>query len=178
MKKTLLIGALVLILATATFAVAGPYGRKGGPHFGAGTSAWSNLDLTTDQAEKLTAMRQSNFAEMQEIRNKLFQKRAELRLAWMQVEPDAGRIKGIQKEINSLVAQKQEKMVDHRLAVRNILTAEQLTRHLAQSGWCGQNKRSPGMYGKSGKSFRGTNTFRGQHAQFGPGAWGNPPAAQ
>jgi Spy/CpxP family protein refolding chaperone len=178
MKRTVLFGALVLILATATFAVAGPYGKKGGTHLGARTSVWNNLDLTTDQAEKLTAMRQANFAEKQEIRNKLFQKRAELRLAWMQVEPDADRIKGIQKEINSLVAQKQEKMVDHRLAVRNILTPDQLTRHLAQSGWCGQDTRSPGMYGKSGKSFRGMNKYRGQRAQFGPGAWGNPPAAQ
>jgi Spy/CpxP family protein refolding chaperone len=177
MKKTLLIGALILVLASATFAAAGPYGKKGGFQSCTGPYAWNDLELTTAQAEKLTALRQSNFSEMQEVRNKLFQKSAELRLLWMQVDPDADKIKGIQKEMNALMEQKQEKRIDHRLAVRNILTPEQLTRHLARSGWYGQDRRSPGMFGKGFKS-RGMNRYRGPGANSGPGMWGNPPQVQ
>ena len=177
MKKTLLIGALVLVLASATFAVAGPYGKRSGFQSATGPYAWNNLDLTTEQAEKLMALRQSNFSEMQEMRNKLFQKRAELRLAWMQLEPDADKIKTIQKEINQLMAQKQENMVDHRLAVRNILTPEQVTRHLAQCGWGGKNGRSPGMF-RQGHRPRGMSQRGGPGTQFGPGMWTNPPQIQ
>ncbi|HDR14358.1 MAG TPA: periplasmic heavy metal sensor [Desulfobacteraceae bacterium] len=177
MKKTLLIGALIMVLASATFAVAGPYGKKPGFQPGTGPYAWNNLNLTTEQAEKLMALRQSNFAEMQGIRNELFQKRAELRLAWMQVDPDADKIKSIQKEINELTSQKQENMVDHRLAVRNILTSDQLTRYLSQCGWSGKDRRSPGMF-KRGFKSKGMNRWSGPGAQYGPGMWTNPPAVQ
>lgn len=177
MKKTLVIGALVLVLASATFAAAGPYGKRLGVQGATGPYACNNLNLTTEQAEKLMALRQSNFSQMQEIRNKLFQKRAELRLAWMQVEPDVDKIKGLQKEINELMAQKQENMLNHRLAFRNILTPEQLTQHLAQCGWGGRDMRSPGMF-KHGHRPRGMNRWNGPGAQFGPGTWANPPQVQ
>jgi Spy/CpxP family protein refolding chaperone len=177
MKKTLLIGALVLVLASATFAAAGPYGKRSGFQGACGPYALNNLDLTTEQAQELLALRQSNFSQMQEIRNKLFQKRAELRLAWMQIEPDADRIKSLQKEVNDLMAQRQENMVDHRLAVRNILTPEQLSQHLAQSGWGGKDIRSRGMFRNSHRP-RGMNRWNGPGAQFGPGMWTNPPQVQ
>jgi Spy/CpxP family protein refolding chaperone len=177
MKKTLVIGALILVLASATFAVAGPYGKRSGFQGADGPYAWNNLNLTTEQAEKLIALRQSNFSQMQEIRNKLFQKRAELRLAWMQIEPDVNKIKGLQKEINDLMAQKQENMVNQRLAFRNILTPEQLTQHLARCGWNGKDMRSPGKF-QNGHRPRGMNRWNGPGAQFGPGMWSNPPQVQ
>lgn len=177
MKKKLFIGALVLVLASATFAAAGPFGKRPGFQSACGPYAWNNLDLTTEQAQKLMALRQSNFSQMQEIRNNLFQKRAELRLAWMQMDPDVAKIKNIQKEINALMAQKQEKMVDHRMAVRNILTPEQLTQHLAQCGWGGKGMRYPGMFHR-GHRPGAMNRWNGPNAQCGPGMWTNPPEVQ
>ena len=177
MKRTMLIGALILVLATATFAAAGPYGGKRGGAFGPGPYGAVNLELTAEQAEKLAELRRSNFAEMQEIRNQLFQKRAELRLAWMQLEPDPARIRSIQKEINELRAQRQDKMVDHRMAFRNILTPEQLSKHLAAGCW---NRPGKGRSGIMNKGFRRGGMARGvgPGACYGPGAWATPAAVR
>lgn len=177
MKKTILIGALILVVASATFAAAGPYGKRGACPLGAGPYAIESLNLTDEQAQRMMAARQSNFAEMQEVRNKLFQKRAELRLAWMQVEPDVAKIKGLQNEINELRAQQQDKRIDHRLALREILTPDQLTRHLALSSWGGKGQRGPGMTGRNFNP-RGMGRGMGPAGAYGPGAWGSPPAVQ
>ena len=177
MKKTMLIGALILVLASATFATAGRFGMRGGCPLGLGPYAGENLNLTTEQAEKVMALRQSHFAETQEIRSRLFQKHAELRLAWMQVEPDKAGIESIQKEINELAAQQQERRINHRMAFREILTPEQLTRHLALSSWGGHGKRGPGMMSR-GSSPRGMGRGMGPGSGYGPGAWASPPAVR
>jgi len=167
MKKTMLAAALILVLASATFVMAGPYGKRAGCPLGFGPFPQADLNLTSEQAEKILALRQSNFSERQEIRNRLHQRRAEMRLAWMQLEPDLEGIKRNQREINDLRALEQDRSIEHRMALRDILTPEQLTGYLAMSGWGG--KRHPGMMGRS---YHPRAMTRGMSppAFYGPGA--------
>ena len=168
MKKTMLAVALILVLASATFVMAGPYAKRAGCPLGFGPfPPQVDLNLTSEQAEKILALRQSNFDARQEVRNRLHQKRAEMRLAWMQLEPDVEKVRKIQSEINELRAMEQERSIEHRMALREILTPEQLTGYLAMSGWGG--KRHPGMMGRS---YHPRAMTRGMSppAFYGPGA--------
>jgi len=62
---------------------------------------------------------------------KMARKRLEMKLLWMEEEPDSVKIKAKQNEIQNLRGQLGEKMIDFRLAVRNILTPEQRSQLLA-----------------------------------------------
>jgi len=134
MKKITLITALILMLASAPLVMAQPRGNKGGmgPDGGRHAPALANLNLTAEQSEKIRAMRETHRKDMIPIQTKLFTKRAELRLLWMQTNPDSEKIKSKQKEILDLRGQLQEKQTDFRLKFRNILTPEQCTKLLAQ----------------------------------------------
>ena len=87
----------------------------------------------------------------------------ELKLLWMQMEPDVKKIKAKEKELHELTWQMKEKATDHRLSFRKILTSEQLSKFLAQrSSGCfnphGKNKRHPGY--QEGQCGRNKNLMR------------------
>jgi len=135
MKRITLITALIIMLASPTLVTAQPRGMKGGgmgPGGGRHASALANLNLTAEQSEKIRAARETHQKDMIPIQTKLFTKRAELRLLWMQAKPDPEKIKSKQKEILDLMGQLQEKQTDFRLEFLNILTPEQRTKLLAQ----------------------------------------------
>jgi zinc resistance-associated protein len=134
MKKTGLFATLILILAFAPLVMAGPRGIRGGMDQGPGGKgpALAELNLTAEQSEKIRALRESHHREVAPIRNQLFSKRAELRLLWMQTDPDPARIKAMQKEVLDLMGQLHEMKTDYRLGFRKILTPEQLSKFLAQ----------------------------------------------
>lgn len=58
----------------------------------------------------------------------MFSKRSELRLLWLQTNPDQAKITAVQKAIRSLRDQIQDKRTSQRLAVFNVLTPEQQTK--------------------------------------------------
>ena len=134
MKKTSLFAALILILASAPLVMAGPRSFKGGMDQGpcGKGPALAQLNLTAEQSEKVRALRESHHREVAPIRNQLFSKRAELRLLWMQTDPDPAKIKAMQKEVLDLMGQLHEMKTDYRLGFRKILTPEQLSKFLAQ----------------------------------------------
>jgi zinc resistance-associated protein len=135
MKKISVIAAVLLLVASATWVMAGPggkAGRGGGDGWCAGASQLSTLNLSTEQAEKVRALRESFLKETTPIRTQMFTKRAEVKLLWLQTNLDAAKIRAIQKEIRDLIGQMQEKRTDFRLAFRNLLTPEQTTKLLAQ----------------------------------------------
>ena len=144
MKKISFFVALVFLIASVNLVMAGSPGRGGtmGPECEMDASVLSNLNLTMEQNEKVRALRESHMKSMAPIRTKLFNKKAELRLLWMQIKADPSEIVAKQKEIHNLKGQLQEKTTDYRLSFRNILTQEQLTEFIA------------GGYGK-GHSYHG-----------------------
>ncbi len=151
MKKTIILATLFLFVASANMAMAQPKGKGAG----IGARTISNLNLTADQYEKIRAMREAHMKEMIPVRTQLYSKRAELRLLWMQTNPDAAKIKAKQKELSKLREQVQEKNTDLRLAFRTILTPEQLSQYLAQGG-------GKGCVAKAGRrGFRGQGQGQG-----------------
>ena len=87
MKKISLIAAFVLMIGSATIAMAGQHGKGGktGPGCGMNPSALSALNLTDEQSEKIRALRQSHEKDILPLRTQLFTKRAEMRLLWMEL---------------------------------------------------------------------------------------------
>jgi len=134
MKKISVIAAFLIVVASATLVMAGPRGKGngGGEGWREVPSALASLNLTTEQSEKIRALRESFLKEITPIRAQLLSKKAELRLLWIQTKLDPDKIKAIQKEARDLRGQMQEKRTDLRLAFRNILTPEQTSKLLAQ----------------------------------------------
>jgi Spy/CpxP family protein refolding chaperone len=156
MKKCSLLAALVTILASATFVVAGPPrggGEWGNPGWAMDGTILSKLNLTAEQTEKIRALRESFQKDITPLRTRIFEKKAEMRLLWMQTKPDAAGIKAKEKEIHDLKWQALKKTTDFRLTFRNVLTPEQLSKFLAMGGDCGRRHHGMdwrGHYGPPG----------------------------
>jgi Spy/CpxP family protein refolding chaperone len=136
MKKLSLLAALVIVFASATLVSADPgrHHKKGNPEWSMDNNMLSELDLTAEQAESIRALRASFQEHISPLRTQVFEKKAEVRLMWMQTKTDADAIRTKEKQIHDLKWQINEKTTDFRLAVRKVLTPEQLTRFLALGG--------------------------------------------
>ena len=75
----------------------------------------------------------------------MFSMRGDLKLLWLQQNPDKERILAVQKEIRVIRDQIQDKATAHRVDVFNVLTPEQQDK--AREA---QSKRRPGPQGKPG----------------------------
>lgn len=158
MKRITVLAVVLLFVFPAALVMAGKGGKESpkGPH-GHGISAGllSSLNLTSEQSEKIRVLRESTMKDIMPLRSQMFNRRAEIRLLWMQLSPDPAKIKAKQKEVRDLMGQIQEKVTDHRLAFRNILTPEQITKYLALGGMRGQGF----FWGKGKGRHRGIEDF-------------------
>jgi Spy/CpxP family protein refolding chaperone len=144
MRKISFFVVLALVLTFGTLSAAGFHGeggRMGHKWGGMHPSILTSLDLTAEQAEKIRSLRESFHKETAPLRTQEFERRAELRLLWMQLKPDAEMIKAKQKEIHDLRWQIKEKRTDFRLAFRDTLTSEQLSKFLALGSEWGSPRR-------------------------------------
>lgn len=157
MKKMILIVFTIVLLATTSLAFAQGWGRGAGMGYGPGmglgpglgayhapyapgyfSSVWAaNLNLTTEQLQKMQALREAFWKEIAPLQNELVSKRLELRSLWLQPKPDPDKILAKQKEINALTAKVQENVSKHCLEMRQILTPEQQAKLGAAFGWFG-----------------------------------------
>jgi Spy/CpxP family protein refolding chaperone len=145
MKKLSMVFLAVLIataLASTTFAYGwgGGWGRghgrsacDGGPGNDRDIQAIQALGLTAEQTAQIRDLREATLKDIKPLRDKMFSKRGELKLLWLQKTPDREKITAVQKEIGSLRDQMQDKMTSHRLAMFNVLTPEQRTKAQAIS---------------------------------------------
>jgi Spy/CpxP family protein refolding chaperone len=145
MKKLSIVFLAVLIataLASTTFAYGwgGGWGRghgrsacDGGPGNDRDIQAIQALGLTAEQTAQIRDLREATLKDIKPLRDKMFSKRGELKLLWLQKTPDREKITAVQKEIGSLRDQMQDKMTSHRLAMFNVLTPEQRTKAQAIS---------------------------------------------
>lgn len=157
--------ALVILLAGASLVMAQPPddmgpgmgpGMRMGPGMGCGSGMLSALDLTPEQTEKIRSLRETLERDITPLKAQVFERKAEVRLLWLQTEADAEQIKAKEKEIHDLKWQIKEKFTDFRLAVRGELTPEQLTKLLAIGGERGfKGMRGYGRHGHHGKQGRG-----------------------
>ncbi len=139
MKKIFLtlavIGVFFLALAsTDLFAMGyGPGGwnrggRGGGPCADGTGPLASRLGLTAEQTAKIHELRDAHLKEVAPLRDAMITKRSELRLLWLQPNPDRDKIAAVQKEMRTLRDKMQDKMTSYRLDMLKVLTPEQRIR--------------------------------------------------
>ena len=84
-----------------------------------------DLQLTTEQKEKLISIQGSYLSDISSLRNDLLNKRYELRRLMSDPTSKVDDIRAKQEEAFELETQIQEKVIDYQLMVREILTPEQ-----------------------------------------------------
>jgi len=130
MKKltTILVTLIAVTALTASAFAFGPGWGRGygsGPYYGPDERAYSGLNLTAEQTAKINALRDAYLKDTKPLQDKLFSKRGDLKLLWLQTNPDQNKILAVQKEIRALRDQMQDKMTTQRLEVLKVLTPEQ-----------------------------------------------------
>jgi Spy/CpxP family protein refolding chaperone len=165
MKKLyVMIGLLALVaLATGSFAVSpgtdaagtgpgqtggGPGWQKGpGPGFQGAHGRWaSDLNLTKEQKETLSALRKRQWEELKPLRGQMYEKRQEMRGLYTNPAADDAAIVAKQNELNQLRQQMQDRAVQFRLEQRKIFTPEQLTK-MKEMPW-GRGRGACGGHGR------------------------------
>jgi len=118
------IGIVLAVVLVGGWAFAhGPWGSKGhrDPGYGHG---YSYSDLSPEQREKLQAQEQKFYQDTAQLRRELYQKRLELRSLWIDPKADPEKIKAKQREVFELQRQFQDKALEHRLAIRDLIPEE------------------------------------------------------
>ncbi len=90
----------------------------------------SCLNLTPEQTKKIHTLQESFEKDVSPLRIQEFERNAELKMLWMQINPDPENIKTKQREIHDLKLTIEDKATDFRLGFRNILTQEQMLKFL------------------------------------------------
>jgi Spy/CpxP family protein refolding chaperone len=132
MKKVLIVLLVISFVAlTATAFAFGPgmrAGNMGAGWHGAGKKFAADLNLTKEQTDALTKLREKHWADTQALRNEMVQKRLELRKMFVDPSVKDATILAKEKEINTLTQQMHDKMLQLKLEQRKIFTTEQMTK--------------------------------------------------
>lgn len=139
------IAFLILLSTTLLFGQGRNRGRM---------ATWDeNLNLTTEQMQQITQMRETMQPAMQELRQNIRELERELRQENRMDNPDAERITELQTMIDDYKSAVQNMMTGHRESIRALLTPEQQAifdeRQFGPPEDRG-NKRNPRGGGKSG----------------------------
>jgi len=170
MKKMAVAAAVVLLMAI-TASAAFSYGGRWWSH-GRGFSgdrdcmALSGLNLTAEQSAKVAALREAHVKDVKPVQDKLFSMQGDLRLLWMQDNPDMAKLKALRNEVRGLRDQLADKRFDLHQEMLKVLTPEQAREFKSQfRGWGG---------GPGGCSGAGMGGGHGRHGHmgmgYGPGA--------
>jgi zinc resistance-associated protein len=129
MKKSIIIISsllMIALLAGSVFAWGPGKGRGMGygdnqdcPRFGGQGQAVLN-DLTKEQRDELTALRQKFIDETYELRSSNFQKRQEMKMLMQTSDPDRAKLDKLSQDITDLQKQVRDKGIDFRLAAKKI----------------------------------------------------------
>jgi len=168
MKKlatTLGILVLVTVLAAPVFAHrwggSEPYGGQG--------YCWRDSEqygsLTESQRAELDKLEQNFFNDTAKLREEIWTKSAELNTMLNSANPDANKVRALQKDISNLRAKMGEKRVNFELEARKIAPNARYGRGYA-GGYGHRGHHGP--YG-----HHGPHGYRGQTGGYGPGACWN-----
>lgn len=129
LKKTLVISMILLLVGASMAFAQGMYrGDRGGPMMGPGSMMGPGygygprgVNLTDEQRAALSAARDGFYAETLQLREQIREKRWALRDELAKSNPDAAVAHALQNELSQLQSAFQEKALNHRLEVRQIL---------------------------------------------------------
>jgi len=159
MKKTIIIISSILLVAFvagSVFAWGPDKGRRmmgagfnqDCPRYGGGQGGIN--DLSKDQRDKLTALRQQFIDETYELRSAKFAKQQEMRMLMETSDPDREKLSKLSKELTDLQGQVRDKGIDLRLKAKKI--APELGRGAGFGQGCG---KCPGKGGQRGSQGEG-----------------------
>lgn len=178
MKKSMTVLAaifLVAVMSSDLFALGHGPGRGpgAGPGFGAcydgsGPGA-RGLNLTPEQDKKMNELREAQLKNIAPLRDKMFAKRDELKLLWLQANPDREKINAAQAEMRTLRDKMQDQMTSARLDMLNLLTPEQRVKFQA----AGARGYGPGPYAGEQCGDRRGMMRSGWYGGHGRGMMGN-----
>ncbi len=159
----------VVLMATTTWAY-GPGGGRGwgrGPCYNTGdVGGPAGLNLTAEQSAKMQALRVAHQKDVQPLQAAMFAKRGELRTLWLDNPPSEEKILKVNRDIDAIKAQLNEKATKHRLQMLNVLTPEQKAQIQSRGPGFGRGF-GPG----AGAGYDGWGTGRGQGRGMGPRGW-------
>lgn len=127
MKKSIIImGSLLLVALVAGSVFAWGHGKSRGMGFSynqscqgyGGQSGWN--ELSQEQRDKLTVLRQKFIDDTYEFRSAKFQKHQEIRLLMETSEPDRAKLSKLSEELSNLQKQVRDKQIDFQLAAKKI----------------------------------------------------------
>jgi Spy/CpxP family protein refolding chaperone len=164
MKKSITISIVILVvltLAASAFAFGPGRGRGHGGRDCLGDTSHLDaikripgMNLTAEQNAKLDAIRDAGIKDIKPILDKMFIKRGDLKLLWLEKNPNPIKIAETKKEIRSLRDQMEDKIDAYRLEALNLLTADQQEKvrsHMRGRGMKGcPCQRAPGHRGGPG----------------------------
>ena len=106
------------------------------------------LDLTAEQREKISILREAHLKDIKLLQDRLYVRSRDLRGLWLAKTPDRESIMALQKEVQALRNQLMDKITIHRLEVRQILTPEQQAKIRSYGPWRRPRRMGgPGMRG-------------------------------
>ncbi len=144
----LILSITLLLISTAVFAQRGfRYRADSAFTRGMGWNYRYGLNLTDEQEEKITALREAHLQEMADLRNDLAINRSELQILKLSDESDLNQINEKLDEIGQLTTEMSKKNAAHEQDILNVLTDEQ--KALFRSGPYGRYSG----YGHMGKGF-------------------------
>lgn len=160
MKKTIIIISSILLVAFVAGSVFawGPGSGRGMmgagfnqdcPRYGGGQDRTS--DLSKDQRDKLTALRQQFIDETYELRSAKFAKQQEMRMLMETSDPDREKLSKLSKELTDLQGQVRDKGIDLRLKAKKI--APELGRGSGFGQGCGRWSGKGGQRGSHGEGM-------------------------
>jgi Spy/CpxP family protein refolding chaperone len=147
MKKLML--AIISILfsmaiSTDLFAVDCAWVRGHGMREGAAhhckdkeVDLFARLNLTSEQKTRIQTLREANMRDVKPLQDRMFSKRGDLKLLWLQTNPDKEKILATQKDIRELRDQMQDKATAYRVDMFNVLTPEQQEKAKTLGSGCG-----------------------------------------
>jgi zinc resistance-associated protein len=163
MKKSIIIISsllMVALLAGNVFAwgQAKGQGMKGAgfnqdcPRNG-GQSVWNNL--SKEQRDEVSALRQKFIDETYEIRSAKFQKRQQLRMLMETSSPDRAELDKFSQAITDLQKQIRDKRIDFQLAAKKISPELGMGRGFSQSQGRGNCPKGSGQRGSGQRGWHG-----------------------
>lgn len=151
MKKLLTITTALLLLAVWAAPSFAFHGRGHGGFLGSRCAdnprITAQLNLTDEQTVKLNDLRAAHLKEIKPLRDKMFSLKGDLRLLWLEKNPDQAKIAAVRKEIRSLRDNLEDKITAHKFEVLKILTPEQQAKFKQYCGFGPRHGRGPGGYG-------------------------------
>ena len=164
MKKLVtILGILVLVgvLTAPVFAHRwGRGGNNGGPGSG-GSESVQYGNLTESQRAELEKLEESFFNDTAKLRDEIWNKSAELNAALNAADPDAKKVRTLQREISALKAKMSEQRINFELEARKIAPN-------ASSGRGSGRGAGGGGYGYGMGPHHGQHGHYGQYGNSGP----------